>query len=124
MPTLRAWRRRCYNVADLVELAHTGSLVEMILTAVEQQDLEQRATEAVSTLLVPEFINLVLAVPIANEGQMSEAEALAVLNVTQRRLNGSSHKFTRTNTQISRRRPLWPRHASTSSHGCTQQTCD
>jgi hypothetical protein len=27
----------------------------------------------------------VLAVPIANEGQMSEAEALAVLNVTQRR---------------------------------------
>jgi len=34
-----------YNVADLVELAHTGSLVEMILTAVEQQDLEQRATE-------------------------------------------------------------------------------
>ena len=39
-----------YNVADLVELAHTGSLVEMILTAVEQQDLEQRATEAVSGL--------------------------------------------------------------------------
>ena len=36
-----------YNVADLVELARTGSLVEMILTAVEQQDLEQRATEAV-----------------------------------------------------------------------------
>ena len=39
-----------YNVADLVELAHTGSLVEMILTAVEQQDLEQRATEVVSGL--------------------------------------------------------------------------
>ena len=39
-----------YNVADLVELARTGSLVEMILTAVEQQDLEQRATEAVSGL--------------------------------------------------------------------------
>jgi len=29
-----------YNVADLVELARTGSLVEMILTAVEQQDLD------------------------------------------------------------------------------------
>ena len=36
--------------------------------------------------LVPEFnINLVLAVSIAEEGQMSEAEALAVLNVTERR---------------------------------------
>ena len=34
---------------------------------------------------LPEFINLVLAVPIANEGHMSEAEVLAVLNVTQRR---------------------------------------
>ena len=32
-----------------------------------------------------ELINLVLAVLIANEGQMSEAEALAILNVTERR---------------------------------------
>ena len=39
-----------YNVADLMELARTGLLVELILTAVEQQDLEQRATEAVSGL--------------------------------------------------------------------------
>ena len=36
--------------------------------------------------LLPELINLVLAVPIANEGHMSEAEALAILNVTERRL--------------------------------------
>ena len=34
-----------HKLADLVELARTGSLVEMILTAVEQQDLEQRATD-------------------------------------------------------------------------------
>ena len=34
---------------------------------------------------MPELITLVLAVPIANEGQMSEAEALAILNVTERR---------------------------------------
>ena len=32
------------------------------------------------------MITLVLAVPVANEGQMSEAEALAnILNVTERR---------------------------------------
>ena len=36
--------------------------------------------------LLPELINLVLAAPIANEEQMSEAEALAcILNVTERR---------------------------------------
>ena len=40
-----------YKVADLVELARIGSLVEMILTAAEQQHLEQRANEAVSGLL-------------------------------------------------------------------------
>ena len=34
---------------------------------------------------LPELIRMVLAVPIANEGQMSEAEALAILNVTERR---------------------------------------
>ena len=33
------------------------------------------------------MITLVLAVPIANEGQMSEAEALAILNVTEKRPN-------------------------------------
>ena len=31
------------------------------------------------------LISLVLAVHIANEGQMSEVEALAILNVTERR---------------------------------------
>ena len=36
---------------------------------------------------MPELITLVLAVPISNEGQMSEAEALAILNVTEKRPN-------------------------------------
>ena len=36
---------------------------------------------------LPELIRMVLAVPIANEGQMSEAEALAILNVTEKRPN-------------------------------------
>ena len=36
---------------------------------------------------MPELITSVLAVPIANEGQMSEAEALAILNVTEKRPN-------------------------------------
>ena len=34
---------------------------------------------------LPQLISLVLAVHIANEGQMSEVEALAILNVTERR---------------------------------------
>ena len=33
------------------------------------------------------MITLVLAVPIGNEGQMSETEALVILNVTEKRPN-------------------------------------
>ena len=36
---------------------------------------------------LPELIRMVLAVPIANEGQMSEEEARAILNVTEQRPN-------------------------------------
>ena len=39
-----------FRIADLVEMAHSGALVEMLLTAVEQQHLEQRVDEAVRLL--------------------------------------------------------------------------
>ena len=65
-----------------------------------------------------ELISMVLAVPIANEGQMSEVEALAILNVTVRTPKWLLHKFTQTNTLSSARRPQRPPHAWTKPWMC------
>ena len=73
---------------------------------------------------LPQFISLVLAVHIANEGQMSEVEAHAILNVTERRpkwllsqVHPDKHQdFSAEATARARAREP--------SNGCAQQACD
>ena len=69
-----------YKLADLVELAREGVLNELILTAVELQNLEQRAAEAVtlqSSLACRRAAQLSQADARAAEAERRQAEAEA-----------------------------------------------